>query len=108
MFSNEKALLQDEQHPRRRAFYDSIPKRLKAEKSHKLASKTCQLTARHKLEVISSSLIKQLYYFELAPLLDKKFANVPRLNNKDTTVPLLVLYIDGSALNGTDKGGLVF
>ena len=40
LISKEKALRQDEQHPRRRAFDDSLPKRLKAEKNHNLASKS--------------------------------------------------------------------
>ena len=123
LISKEKALRQDEQHPRRRAFDDSLPKRLKSERNHNLASKTSQLAARHGLEVLSSSR-KPLRYFELAPWLDDKLTNVfphvPGLKSKDEDVLLrralsyaailaleadLVLYSDGSASNGTDKGG---
>jgi ribonuclease HI len=123
LISKEKGLRLDEQHPRRRAFDESIPKRLEADRNHNWVSKTSQLTAKHKLEVLSSSR-KSLCYFTLAPWLDEKltyvFPTVPGLKSKEepeerrrnlSYVAIrgleaeYVLYSDGSASGGTDKGG---
>lgn len=125
LISKEKALRLDDQHPRRCAFEESIPKRpgLNDNSKHNWRSKTDQLTAKHQLDILSTSR-KPLRYFELAPWLDEKlegvFPDVPGLKNKSESEDRrrslsyarireldadYILYSDGSAAGGVEKGG---
>ena len=88
-----------------------------------LALATDQLTAKHQLDILSTSR-KPLRYFELAPWLDDKlegiFPDVPGLKNKSKSEDRrrslsyarireldaeYVLYSDGSAAGAVEKGG---
>ena len=125
LISKEKALRLDDSHPRRRAFEDSVPKRigLKNNTKHNWSSITDQLTAAYNLEPLATSR-KPLEYFPLAPWLDERlsdvFPEVPGLKSKaepeDRRRELAyarirelavdyVLYSDGSAAGGVEKGG---
>ena len=125
LISREKALRLDNDHPRRRAFDESVPKRIgmKNDTSHNWCSKTDQLTSKYNLNILSTSR-KPLRYFELAPWLDGKlesvFPAVPGLASKHETEILrrtlsyarireldstYVLYSDGSASGGVKQGG---
>jgi ribonuclease HI len=126
LISREKALRLDADHPRRRAFDESIPKRigLANDTKHSWRSKTDQLMAKHGLEEILSTSREPLSYFELAPWLDgnleRVYPYVPGLESKNEPELIrrtlsytriremdstYVLYSDGSASGGVEQGG---
>ena len=121
LISKEKALRLDENHPRRLAYSQSVPRRLADKKNWR--STIDELTQTHKLELLDSNR-KSLEYFPLAPWIDDKldevFPNLSGLANKsvpdaqaqDAAYTRLrdlnadyVLYSDGSADGGVENGG---
>ena len=121
LISKEKALRNDKNHPRRLAYEESVPRRLMTKQNWR--SSLDELASKHQLEMLDSN--REMFnFFPLAPWLDNKLSNVhpnlPGLASKsapDDQARILayarlrelnadyVIYSDGSADGGTEKGG---
>ena len=125
LISKEKAMRLDESHPRRRAYDESVPKRLglKNDTKHNWHSTTQKLSSTYNLELLETSR-QPLNFFVVAPWLDGRLNSVypalPGLSSKsapDIEARTLayarireldaeyVIYSDGSADAGVKDGG---